>query len=85
MRVPPFHSPLRGIGLEEAWHDHSECPIGKSIHPHDRILGTGCSLARCKFCVLLDEPLSNTHTDTLLPLPHYPPEKARIKTLVNTW
>ena len=54
MRTPPFHSPLRGIGLATVWHDHAHCPIAQSIVLADRRPGKGLNLARCTYCVLLD-------------------------------
>lgn len=54
MRIPPFYSPLRGMGLTEAWHDHAHCPIARSIAPTDRRPGKGRQLARCAYCALLD-------------------------------
>ncbi|MFD2720712.1 hypothetical protein ACFST9_18465 [Hymenobacter monticola] len=41
MRIPAFYSPLRGIGLEEVWHDNDECPVARSIAPADRQPGGG--------------------------------------------
>jgi len=55
MRVAPFYSPFRGIGLEDALHDDSECPIGKSIAILDRIAGKGPIDKRCRYCRLLDK------------------------------
>ena len=57
MRVPPFNSPLRGIALDEVWHDHDDCPIGQSIAPTDRRKGTGPRQARCAYCAMLDKAL----------------------------
>ena len=56
MRIHPFYSPYRGIGLEDAWHNDSECPIGKSIAPRDRFAGKGPIDKRCRYCELLDRP-----------------------------
>ena len=57
MRVPPFYSPLRGIALEEVWHDNDECPINQSVALADRIPGTGTSHQPGRFCALLDATL----------------------------
>jgi hypothetical protein len=42
------------MALIDAWHDHSECPIGQSIAPTDRIAGVGGHRPRCPYCALLD-------------------------------
>jgi hypothetical protein len=55
MRIPAFYSPLRGMALIDVWHDHSECPIGQSIAPTDRIAGINGIHQRCAYCVLLDK------------------------------
>ncbi|MDO7851749.1 hypothetical protein [Hymenobacter convexus] len=56
MRISPFHSPLRGIALEEVWHDHDDCPVARSIAPPDRVPGIAPSRKRCPYCALLDQP-----------------------------
>jgi hypothetical protein len=56
MRIPPFYSPLRGIALEEVWHDNDECPVARSLAPPDRRAGKGPSGKRCSYCALLDRP-----------------------------
>ena len=56
MRIASFYSPLRGIALEDVWHDQEECPIGRSIALADRIAGREPSGKRCTFCTLLDKP-----------------------------
>lgn len=58
MRIPSFYSPWRGIGVEDAWHDNDQCPIGQSIDPAHRIRGK--KHAHCRFCALLDVPLPNS-------------------------
>ena len=54
MRVAAFYSPLRGMALLDVWHDNSECPIGQSIAPGDRVAGTDGIHLRCAYCALLD-------------------------------
>ncbi|MBO2012678.1 hypothetical protein [Hymenobacter negativus] len=54
MRIKPFHSPLRGIGLATVWHDHARCPIAQSIAPADQLPGKGLNLPRCPYCAMLD-------------------------------
>jgi hypothetical protein len=54
MRVAAFYSPLRGIGHVDAWHDHSDCPIGQSIALADRLAGVS-HCPRCTYCALLDQ------------------------------
>lgn len=56
MRIASFYSPLRGIGLEDVWHDQEQCPIGRSIALADRIAGREPSGKRCPFCTMLDKP-----------------------------
>ena len=56
MRVPAFYSLLRGIALLDAWHDNSECPLGRSLAPADRLAGTGGLPNRCAYCAMLDQP-----------------------------
>lgn len=62
MRVPPFYSSMRGIALVEAWHDHSDCPIGQSIALSDRNTTKDANCARCSYCAMLDHkpPRKNT-------------------------
>lgn len=52
----PFHSPLRGIGLANAWHNDDECPVARSIAPADRRPGIQFPSERCPYCTLLDAP-----------------------------
>jgi hypothetical protein len=59
MRIPPFYSPLRGIALEEVWHDNDECTVARSIAPADRLPGQCPSRKRCPYCALLDRPGSS--------------------------
>jgi hypothetical protein len=61
MRVPAFYSPMRGMALTDVWHDNSECPIGQSIAPTDRIAGKDSIVHRCAYCALLDKPLIIRH------------------------
>jgi len=56
MRIPPFYSPLRGIALDEVWHDNDECTVARSIAPADRIAGVGAPRKRCPYCAVLDRP-----------------------------
>ena len=55
MRVPAFYSPMRGMALSDVWHDNSECPIGQSIAPTDRVTGKVGIRPRCTYCALLDQ------------------------------
>jgi hypothetical protein len=54
MRIPPFHSPLRGLALDEVWHDNNECPMARSIAPADRRPGKPSQGSRCAYCAMLD-------------------------------
>jgi hypothetical protein len=45
---------MRGIALDDVWHDHSECPLGQSIALPDRVLGKGRAPKRCTYCAMLD-------------------------------
>ena len=56
MRVPPFHSFLRGIAVEDLWHDNDACQVGQSIARADRIPGTDDIRKHCPFCALLNAP-----------------------------
>lgn len=55
MRIAPFYSPLRGIALEDLWHDNSDCPLGRSVALVDRIAGKNAIHKRCPYCAILDE------------------------------
>lgn len=52
----PFYSLLRGIAVEDVWHDNTECPIGRSIQPGERIHGTGFLTKHCPYCQVLNVP-----------------------------
>ncbi|MBF9221137.1 hypothetical protein [Hymenobacter ruricola] len=54
MRIPAFYSPLRGIALDDVWHDNDECTVARSVAPADRRPGKGPSGKRCPYCALLD-------------------------------
>lgn len=54
MLVSPFYSPLRGIALEDVWHNNSACPVGESLAAADRRPGMVPYNKRCRFCALLD-------------------------------
>ena len=46
---------MRGMALSDVWHDNSECPIGQSIAPADRVTGKVGIRPRCTYCALLDQ------------------------------
>jgi hypothetical protein len=56
MQVLPFYSLMRGIAIEDLWHDNDECPIGLSIALADRLKGTNHILKHCPYCTLLTRP-----------------------------
>jgi hypothetical protein len=56
MRVQPFYSFLRGIALEDLWHDNDACQVGQSIAPVDRRPGTDDIHKHCPFCAILNHP-----------------------------
>ena len=58
MRIKPFYSFLRGMALEDLWHDNNECPLGQSIARPDRIPGKDGIHKHCPYCIRLNEPLS---------------------------
>ena len=57
MRIKPFYSFLRGMALEDLWHDNSECPLGQSIAKADRIPGKDDIRKHCPYCIRLNEPM----------------------------
>lgn len=63
MRVTPYYSFLRGMALEDLWHDNDECPLGQSIAAADRIPGKDHIRKRCPFCALLQAPLPVVSTE----------------------
>ncbi|RZK24571.1 MAG: hypothetical protein EOO56_00805 [Hymenobacter sp.] len=57
MLIAPFHSFMRGIAVEDLWHDNDECQIGLSIGLIYRVAGTGSIGKHCQYCALLNQPL----------------------------
>lgn len=51
MLVASFYSFVRGIAVEDMWHDNDECQIGQSIAPADRLAGRDHILKHCWLCV----------------------------------
>jgi len=72
MRIPPFYSPLRGIALDDVWHDNDECTVARSIAPADRRAGLGPSHKRCPYCVLLDRRATPFRRPPATEPPHKP-------------
>ena len=54
MLARPFYSLLRGIAVEDVWHDNTECPIGRSIQPRERVMGKGALTKYCPYCQVLN-------------------------------
>jgi hypothetical protein len=55
MKVPPYYSLVRGLALEDLWHDNDECEIGLSIGPLDRRPGKDHIVRHCPYCKVLNE------------------------------
>ncbi|MGI4734795.1 MAG: hypothetical protein ACRYG7_06395 [Janthinobacterium lividum] len=53
LRVPPFYSPLRGIAVEDLWHDNDACQVGQSLALVDRLAGKSRG-KHCPFCRILN-------------------------------
>lgn len=51
----PFHFFLRGIALEDLWHDKDACQVKQSIAKADRVPGTDHIRKHCPFCVILNQ------------------------------
>jgi hypothetical protein len=56
MKVLPFHSPVRGLALEDLWHNNDECEIGLSIKQSDRLPGRARVPKQCPYCQVLNHP-----------------------------
>ena len=56
MKVTPYYSLLRGLALEDLWHDNNECEIGLSIGPLDRMPGKDHIHKHCPYCQVLNQP-----------------------------
>lgn len=50
--MPPFYSPLRGIAVEDLWHDNDACQVGQSLARADRVAGKRGK--HCPFCHTLN-------------------------------
>lgn len=55
MLMRPFYSLLRGIAVEDVWHDNTECPLGRSIYPGERVIGKGELTKHCPYCAVLNK------------------------------
>ena len=64
MQIPPFYSFLRGIALEDLWHDNDECQIGLSIALAERLPGKDHIRKHCQYCDLLNPPLAKSRSTT---------------------
>jgi hypothetical protein len=56
MKVPPFYSLMRGLALEDLWHNNNECEIGLSIKLADRLPGKDRVHKHCPYCQVLNQP-----------------------------
>lgn len=57
MKVSAYHSPVRGVALEDLWHNNNnECEIGLSIRPADRLPGKARIHKHCPYCQVLNQP-----------------------------
>jgi hypothetical protein len=56
MRVPPYYSLVRGVALEDFWHNNDECEIGLSIRQEDRRPGKHHLCKQCPYCQVLNQP-----------------------------
>jgi hypothetical protein len=56
MKVRPYYSLLRGLALEDLWHNNDECEIGLSIKPAERLLGKDHIRKQCPYCQVLNRP-----------------------------
>jgi hypothetical protein len=48
-----FFAHIRGIGLEEVYHSHPDCPIARSIETRYRFAGNPLQWPECQYCHLL--------------------------------
>ena len=55
MLTRPFYSLLRGIAVEDVWHDNTECPLGRSIQATERVVGKGALTKHCPYCEVLTQ------------------------------
>jgi hypothetical protein len=58
MKVAPFHSKIRGLAVEDHWHNNNECEIGHSVPLGDRRSGEGRFCRQCPICKAMNQPLS---------------------------
>jgi hypothetical protein len=56
MKVSPYYSLLRGLALEDLWHNNDECEIGLSIKKTDRLPGKDRLCKQCPYCQVLNLP-----------------------------
>jgi hypothetical protein len=52
--VAPFYSFVRGIAVEDMWHNDDDCQIGQSVAPADRLAGKNHILKHCWLCASLN-------------------------------
>jgi hypothetical protein len=52
MRVPPFYSLLRGMAVEDLWHDNDACQIGQRIGLANRRPGRDHPRKHCALCAV---------------------------------
>jgi hypothetical protein len=55
MTVTPYYSLVRGLALEDLWHNNDECEIGLSVGPLDRRRGRSYVWKHCPYCKVLNE------------------------------
>lgn len=77
MRALPLYSYLRGIALEDLWHDNAVCRVGQRIALADRIPRTDGIGKHCPFCAISNAGVAVTAPQPAAPLLRWPKLGAR--------